>query len=85
MQPNGQIVIAGSSFKDTSVFGLARLDTNGSLDSTFGSTGVLTTSFQGDDGATAVLIQPNGDIVAVGFSENNTTGVTDIALARYIG
>ena len=85
VQPNGQIVIAGSSFKDTSVFGLARLDTNGSLDGTFGSTGVLTTSFQGDDGATAVLIQPNGDIVAVGFSENNTTGVTDIAVARYIG
>ena len=85
VQPNGQIVIAGSSFKDTSVFGLARLDTNGSLDTTFGSTGVLTTSFQGDDGATAVLIQPNGDIVAAGFSENNTTGVTDIALARYIG
>jgi uncharacterized delta-60 repeat protein len=85
VQPNGQIVIAGSSFKDTSVFGLARLDTNGSLDSTFGSAGVLTTSFQGDDGATAVLIQPNGDIVAAGFSENNTTGVTDIALARYIG
>jgi len=85
VQPNGQIVIAGSSFKDTSVFGLARLDTSGSLDSTFGSTGVLTTSFQGDDGATAVLIKPNGDIVAVGFSENNTTGVTDIALARYIG
>jgi uncharacterized delta-60 repeat protein len=85
VQPNGQIVIAGSSFKDTSVFGLARLDTSGSLDSTFGSAGVLTTSFQGDDGATAVLIQPNGDIVAVGFSEDNTTGVTDIALARYIG
>jgi uncharacterized delta-60 repeat protein len=85
VQPNGQIVIAGSSFKDTSVFGLARLDTNGSLDSTFGTNGVLTTSFQGDDGATAVLIQPNGDIVAIGFSEDNTTGVTDIALARYLG
>lgn len=67
MQPNGQILIAGSSFKDTSVFGLARLDTNGSLDSTFASTGVLTTSFQGDDGATAVLIQPNGDISNGGF------------------
>jgi len=85
VQPNGQIVIAGSSFEDTSVFGLARLDTNGSLDSTFGTNGVLTTSFQGDDGATAVLIQPNGDIVAIGFSEDNTTGVTDIALARYLG
>jgi uncharacterized delta-60 repeat protein len=85
VQSNGQIVIAGSSFKDTSVFGLARLDTTGALDSTFGSSGVLTTSFQGDDSATAVLIQPNGDIVAIGDSEDNATGVTDIALARYIG
>jgi len=85
VQSNGQIVIAGSSFQDSSVFGLARLDTNGSLDSTFGNAGVLTTSFQGDDGATAVLIQPNGDIVAIGFSEDNSTRVTDIALARYIG
>lgn len=41
VQPNGQIVVVGSDFKGTSVFGLARLDTNGSLDSTFGtSTGV---------------------------------------------
>lgn len=84
-RPHGQIVIAGSHFEGTSVFGLARLDTNGSLDSGFGNAGVLTTSFQGGDGATAVLIQPNGDIVAIGFSEDNTTGVTDIALARYLG
>jgi uncharacterized delta-60 repeat protein len=85
VQPNGQIVIAGSHFEGTSVFGLARLDTNGSLDSGFGNAGILTTSFQGGDGATAVLIQPNGDIVAIGFSDPNTTGVTDIALARYLG
>jgi uncharacterized delta-60 repeat protein len=84
VQPNGQIVVVGSDFKGTSVFGVARLDTNGSLDSSFGTAGVLTTSFQGSDGATAVLIQPNGDIVAIGFSENSA-GVTDIALARYLG
>jgi uncharacterized delta-60 repeat protein len=85
VQPNGQIVVVGSDFQGTSVFGAARLDTNGRLDSGFGTAGVLTTSFQGDDGATAVLIQPNGDIVAIGFSEDNATGVTDIALARYLG
>jgi hypothetical protein len=53
----------------------------------------IVTSSPGGDNAflpngqsvSAVLVQPNGDIVAVGFSENNTTGVTDIALARYIG
>jgi uncharacterized delta-60 repeat protein len=83
--PNGQVVIAGSHFEGTSVFGLARLDPNGSLDSGFGNAGALTTSFQGDDGATIALIQPNGDIVAVGFSEDNSTGVTDLALARYLG
>jgi Domain of unknown function (DUF5122) beta-propeller len=63
----------------------ARLDANGSLDSTFGTGGVLTTSFQGSDTGLAVLIQPNGDIVAIGSSEDNATGVTDIALARYLG
>jgi uncharacterized delta-60 repeat protein len=85
VQPNGQIVVVGSSFQGTSLFGAARLDTSGSLDSGFGTAGVLTTSFQGDDTATAVLIQPNGDIVAIGDSEDNTTGITDIALARYLG
>lgn len=85
VQPDGQIVVVGSSFRGTSVFGAARLNTNGSLDSTFGNAGVLTTNLQGDDAARAVLIQPNGDIVAIGFSEDNTTGVTDIALVRYLG
>jgi hypothetical protein len=76
---------AGASFAGTSVFGVARLNTNGSLDSGFGNGGVLTTNFQGNDTARAVVFQPNGDIVVIGFSEDNTTGVVDIALARYLG
>ena len=39
---------------------VARLDASGSLDSTFGTSGVLTTSFAGDDAAEPVLIQPTG-------------------------
>jgi uncharacterized delta-60 repeat protein len=89
VQPNGQIVIAGTNsaggFSGTSVFGLARLNATGSLDTAFGSNGVLTTSFQGHDHAVAVLIQPsNGDIIVVGQS-TNSAGVTDVALARYLG
>jgi hypothetical protein len=80
--PTGKSSSPGRTAKAPRCSGLARLDTDGSLDSGFGNAGVLTTSFQGGDGATAVLIQPNGDIVAIGFSEDNTTGVTDIALAR---
>jgi hypothetical protein len=57
----------------------------GSLDPSFGSGGTLTTSFNGDEGAGAALVQPDGKIVAVGFSENNTTSEVFIALARYNG
>jgi hypothetical protein len=82
VQANGQIVIAGTnSAGSTSAFGLARISATGSLDPAFGSNGVLTTSFQGNDHAVAVLIQPsNGDIIVVGKS-TNSTGVTDLALA----
>lgn len=85
VQPDGKVVVVGSDFAGASVFGVARLNPSGSLDSGFGNAGVLTTNFQGDDVARAVLIQPNGDIVAIGNSENNTTGTGGVALARYLG
>lgn len=85
VQPDGKIVVVGQDFAGTSLFGAARLNANGSLDSGFGNAGVLTTNFQGDDSAGAVLIQPNGAIVSIGFSENKTTGAVDTALARYLG
>jgi hypothetical protein len=34
--------------------------------------------------STAVFVQPDGDIVATGSSANNATGISDIALARYL-
>ena len=85
VQPNGPAVVAGSHFLATSVFGVAGVNPDGTLDTSFGTGGVLTTSFNGDDGASALLIQPDGKIVAVGFSENNATGHVFIALARYNG
>jgi hypothetical protein len=46
---------------------------------------MLTTFLQGNEGVAALLIQPDGKIVAVGYSENNATGVVDVALVRYLG
>jgi uncharacterized delta-60 repeat protein len=83
--PNGQIEVVGAHFRGTSVFGVARLDAGGSLDSGFANAGVTTTNFQADDIAEAVVVQPDGDIVAAGFSEDDTTGAVDVALARYLG
>jgi uncharacterized delta-60 repeat protein len=85
IQPNGQIVVAGSHFMSTSVFGVGRVNSTGSLDTSFGSGGVLTTTFFGDEAVTALLIQPDGKIVAIGFTENNSTGQVFLALVRYQG
>jgi uncharacterized delta-60 repeat protein len=85
VQANGQAVAGGSHFLGTGVFGLARVNPDGTLDSAFGSGGTLTTTFNGDEGVGALVIQPDGKIIAVGFSENNTTGHVFIALARYNG
>lgn len=85
VQPNGQIVLGGGQFHSNQIIGVARVNANGSLDSGFGDGGTVLTTIQGDESASAVLIQPNGDIVVVGYSENNSTGVSDIAVVRYLG
>ncbi len=81
IQSDGKIVAAGSANNATSSnnFALARYLSDGSLDATF--SGKVTTDFGGSDGASAVAIQPNGKIVAVGGTFSGA--VTDFALARY--
>jgi uncharacterized delta-60 repeat protein len=81
LQADGRIIVAGSVwFTNTSVFGLARYRTDGSLDPTFGNGGLVTTDWENNSAskeALAVAVQPDGRIVAVGHS-----GI-DFALARY--
>jgi hypothetical protein len=66
-------------------FLLARLNTNGALDTTFGIGGEVRTSF-GDlnGGANAAALQPDGKIVAVGFQATATNRFAEFALARYL-
>src|SRR5579859_625527 len=88
VQANGQAVVAGSHEEstqrsETSVFGLARVNADGSLDAGFGGGGVLTTRIQGNDAVLVLLIQPDGKILAIGQSQN-AAGVVDLTLARYL-
>lgn len=84
LQPDGKIVVAGSfTFND---FLLVRYNSDGSLDSTFGSAGRVTTDFAGrGDGTSAVVLQPDGKILAAGVSAPvfPAPGSSDFALARY--
>lgn len=65
VQPDAKIVIGGYlSDADTSSFVAARFEADGSLDTSFGDDGVLTTG-EIDD-AEAVVLQPDGRIVLAG-------------------
>jgi uncharacterized delta-60 repeat protein len=82
LQANGQIVVDGLINLDSPIVGgLARLDANGELDTTFGTVN----SFGGcctvtsEQTFTGLLIQTDGNIVAIGELNG------DLALARYLG
>jgi uncharacterized delta-60 repeat protein len=82
LQPDGKFV-AGGSVSDgvTSRFALARYDADGSLDPFFGSQGRVVTAFPGDAAVSALVLQPDGKLIAVGRASNDGTGT--FALARY--
>jgi uncharacterized delta-60 repeat protein len=81
LQDDGKIVAAGFG-GGTDDFALARYNPNGTLDASFSRNGKQTTDFGGPDGASAMALQADGKIVAVGFADV-TGNDNDFALARY--
>ncbi len=75
LQPDGVIVVAGYSNTSTSLdFLVARYSTGGTLDTTFGGLGYVTTNM-GTDSANGLVIQPNGQIMVVGQSSSSFTAL----------
>ncbi len=69
IQPDGKIIAAGARILTGSdaAFRLVRYNQDGSLDTTFGIEGKITTDFsEGADSAAAVAIQSDGKIIAAG-------------------
>jgi len=87
IQSDGKMVVVGSTraragFATDDNFAVRRYNTDGSLDTTFGTGGIASTDFAGlADSANAVVIQPDGKIVVAGQAQNASG--TDLALARY--
>jgi uncharacterized delta-60 repeat protein len=83
LQRNGDIVAVGQTARtDTgpSDFALVRYNPDGTVDTTFGNSGFVSTAFGTSVAfANTVLIQIDGKIIALGNSNNGTT------LARYLG
>jgi len=83
---DGKTVVVGTTDAGSADVAIARLNADGTLDTTFGSGGRFTFSLGGKDFATDAVLQPDGNIVVVGYSDVNsaTTGPNDFAVARVL-
>jgi uncharacterized delta-60 repeat protein len=93
LQPDGKLVAVGmanskpipeqwdESYRTAIDFALARYNSDGSLDPTFGSDGKVVTDFAHDaDVAFAIALQPDGKLVVAGAA---SVGGVESALTRY--
>ena len=85
LEDDGQIVVAGQAYSNLdgalNDFLVARYDSDGDPDPTFGSGGFRQIDFNpNEEAARAVAIQRDGMIVAAGFTFQNNSG--DFAIAR---
>src|SRR6059058_3987562 len=90
VQPDGKIIVAGGAFPLFTFLGdfkVVRYNSNGSLDTSFGDGGIVTTTFPEGSYAFDVALQVDGKIIAAGtvfvdFIPGESSN-TDFALARY--
>lgn len=86
IQADGKLVAAGTTSLPGNIykFVVVRVNTDGSADSTFGGTGIVTTSFSpAGDRAYAVAIQADGKIVVAGYASVGSAQEV-FAVARYL-
>ena len=83
IQSDGKIIAAGSSYNGSdNDFAVVRYNSNGSLDNTYGTNGIVITSVgDSSDYANSIAIQSDGKIIAAGYSYNGSD--YDFALVRY--
>jgi uncharacterized delta-60 repeat protein len=81
VQPDGKLVIVGSTTGADRDFSVVRLNTNGSLDTSFNGTGKLVATLPAArDGAVAAAFDAQGGIIIVGSSQTGTA--SDASLIR---
>lgn len=85
IQTNGKIIVVGHSSSTITGkdFTVIRYNSEGTLDNTFGTNGVVTSDLQtgSDDVAYSVAVQTDGKIILAGYSDNGSN--KEAALVRY--
>ena len=82
LAPDGGVILAGDSTSGGGLnFAAARLNPDGSVDSAFGAGGKVTVDFGGEDGASAVVLAPDGKVLLAGDTTAGAGG-GDLAVAR---
>ncbi|HVT31394.1 MAG TPA: delta-60 repeat domain-containing protein [Rhodanobacteraceae bacterium] len=88
LQPDAKIIVSAAVANTGSDdIGVLRLNPNGTLDTNFGTQGQTIVGFDGGgtntDGASSVLLQPNGRIVVCGIASGDpATNGTDFGIVR---
>ena len=88
IQSDGKLVVVGQTYKNndysTEDFAVARYNTDGTLDTTFGNGGRVRTDFPGLAAVpSAVVIQPDGKIVVAGGAFPLFTFLGNFEVVRY--
>ncbi|HWE05039.1 MAG TPA: SdrD B-like domain-containing protein [Tepidisphaeraceae bacterium] len=82
----GKILLGGfvTNAQSINSFALVRLNTNGSLDTTFGTNGKTISTFPSQSGeANAMAVESNGDIILAGSGVDQGIFLSSALLARY--
>ena len=75
--PDGKILVANHTAENH--LAVARLNADGSFDASFGTQGIATANFGGNDDADAVFVKADGTIVAVGTTDAGGQPATAVA------
>ena len=83
IQTNGKIVAGGQTSRGgINQFAMIRYDKDGTIDSSYGSQGLVITNFGGACNINSIALQTDNKVVAAGTFNNGST--TDFAIARYL-
>jgi uncharacterized delta-60 repeat protein len=84
-QADGKLIVSGSSqgFSNDTHFSIARLNTDGSIDSSFGIDGKITTDLLEKEYLFESALQADGKLIVTGWTSDNLPN-TSYAIVRYL-